>query len=134
MTRLRSLITERNIAASATAPLFTNGQGKPLTRFGVGYILNKYVCQAVTDCPALAAKRVTPHVLRHTTAMHLLQGGVDLNTIRCWLGHASVTTTNRYVEIDLEMKRRALEQVSAPSAASPPAVADESLLKWLEEL
>lgn len=133
--RLRALMAERQIDLGDRAHLFTNREQKPLTRFGARYILDKYVRKAVADCPALAAKRVTPHVLRHTTAMHLLQGGVDLNTIRCWLGHASATTTNRYVEIDLEMKRRALEQVSTPPAAnSRAAIADESLLTWLEAL
>ena len=66
--------------------------------------------------------------------MHLLQSGVDLNTIRCWLGHASVTTTNRYVEIDLEMKRRALEGVKPPCTPAKHAVVDAGLLAWLETL
>lgn len=132
--RLCSLMAERDIAIGARVHLFTNRQGKPLTRFGVRYILDKYVRQAAADCPGLLAKRVTPHVIRHTTAMHLLQGGVDLNTIRCWLGHASVTTTNRYVEIDLEMKRRALDQVDAPPDDVGDDIADESLLRWLEAL
>ena len=66
--------------------------------------------------------------------MHLLQSGVDPNTIRCWLGHASVTTTNRYVEIDLEMKRRALEGVKSPRGAKKVAIKDAGLLTWLERL
>ncbi len=133
--RLRSLMNEREIAIAGRAHLFTNREGKPLTRFGVRYILNKYVGQATAHCPGLASKRITPHVMRHTTAMHLLQSGVDINTIRCWLGHASVTTTNRYVEIDLEMKRRALERVGVPAGTGEIAtIANESLLSWLEAL
>ena len=59
-------------------------------------------------CPSLFTRKVTPHTWRHTTAMHLLQSNVDLNMIRSWLGHASIETTNDYVEIDLEMKRKTL--------------------------
>jgi integrase/recombinase XerD len=66
--------------------------------------------------------------------MHLLQAGVDLNTIRCWLGHASVTTTNRYVEIDLEMKRRAIDGVSAPVGRRSRKAVEADLLSWLESL
>ena len=72
---------------------------------------------------------------RHTTALHLLQSGVDLNTVRCWLGHASVTTTNKYVEIDLEMKRRAIEKVAMiPDDKPGRNVADDALITWLESL
>lgn len=133
--RLRSWMAETGVAAGSNSHLFTNRDGRPLSRFGARYILNKYVKLAAVGSPGISAKRVTPHVLRHTTAMHLLQAGVDLNTIRCWLGHASVNTTNRYVEIDLEMKRRALEQVSAPPAPlGGTGIADASLLSWLEAL
>jgi site-specific recombinase XerC len=73
--------------------------------------------------------------VRHATALHLLQSGVDLNTVRCWLGHASVVTTNRYVEIDLEAKRAALEGTKAlHEGIPPPVVRDESLIRWLESL
>ncbi len=134
-TRLRSAIDEGNLLLHQ--PIFTNRNRKNLTRYGARYILSKYVALAVATCPSLKGKNVHPHVLRHTTAMHLLQSGVDLNTIRCWLGHASVTTTNRYVEIDLEMKRRALEEVNSPDSTSPSSTSsrpDEELLAWLEAL
>ncbi len=98
--RLERLFAERHLDANQASPVFTGRTGHALTRFGVGYILNKYVQRATAHCPSLERKRVHPHTIRHTTAMHLLQSGVDLNTIRCWLGHASVNTTNRYVEID----------------------------------
>ena len=114
-------------------PLFTNQQGNPLTRCGVRYILAKYVRLAATSCPSLREKRIHPHTMRHTTAMHLLQSGVDLNTIRCWLGHVDLTTTNRYVEADLEAKRQALGEVNSPGRRRAPAV-NRSLLTWLEAL
>jgi hypothetical protein len=66
--------------------------------------------------------------------MHLLASGVDLNTIRCWLGHASVVTTNRYIEIDLEMKSRALEGLKSPPTTAAPPVGDAGLLAWLDSL
>jgi site-specific recombinase XerD len=132
--RLQALISAAGRQA-ACSPLFRNRDGGTLTRFGVRYILSTYAHRGAERCPTLARKRVHPHTLRHTTAMHLLQAGVDVNTIRCWLGHVSVTTTNRYVEIDLEMKRRALEQIGPPQSARRrrPAT-DRSLLAWLESL
>lgn len=132
--RLRRLLAERRLDPAQPSPVFTNRDQQPLTRFGVRYILTKYVRAATPQCPSLARKSVHPHTVRHTTAMHLLQSGVDLNTIRCWLGHASVTTTNRYVEIDLEMKRRALEGTTPPPGTGEPVIADAGLLAWLESL
>lgn len=133
--RLRSVLADHGSRLDETFPVFAHPDGKPLTRFGVRYILAKYVRQASERHPGLARKRIHPHTIRHTTAMHLLQSGVDLNTIRCWMGHASVVTTNRYVEIDLEMKRRALGEltpVRGPSASAPGP--DPGLIAWLESL
>jgi site-specific recombinase XerD len=132
--RLRRLLAERGLGADDPSPVFAGRSGRALTRFGVGYILDKYVQRAACRCPGLGRKRIHPHSVRHTTAMHLLQSGVDLNTIRCWLGHASVTTTNRYVEIDLEMKRRALDRVTPPGRKAKPAIPDAELITWLEAL
>ena len=131
--RLTRLLAERSNEAANSGLVFTNRVGKSLTRSGVRYILTKYVKAAVAQCPSLRGKRIHPHTMRHTTAMHLLQSGVDLNTIRCWLGHASITTTNRYVEIDLEMKRRALDGLTVP-LETDVAKADDALLAWLESL
>lgn len=132
--RLRALLRERHLDPKDSTPLFVGRSGHALTRFGIRYLLIKYVQRAAPRCPGLERKRIHPHTLRHTTAMHLLQSGVDLNTIRCWLGHASVTTTNRYVEIDLEMKRRALDGVKPPRGATKPPIQDAELLTWLEGL
>jgi integrase/recombinase XerD len=87
--------------------------------------------------PTLATKRLHPHSMRHSTAVHLLRSGVDIVTISQWLGHASVTTTNRYATVDLEMKRKAIEQ-ARPIDHSMTGLAlwrsDASILTWLEAL
>src|SRR5262249_28286613 len=86
---LRELFEERGIEPTSTHPLSRNRRGEPLTRFGVRYLLRKYANDARAIVTTLDAKRVHPHVIRHTTAVHLLQAGVDLVTISHWLGHAS---------------------------------------------
>ena len=80
----------------------------PLTRFGIHTMVERHVKRVSATLPGLATKRVSPHSLRHTTATHLLRAGVDINTIRAWLGHVSIDTTNIYAETDLEMKAKAL--------------------------
>ena len=86
--------------------------------------------------PSLRGKRVTPHTLRHTTAMHLLQSGVEINVIRSWLGHVNLATTHRYVEIDLAMKRKALASCELGAGAVPGSRwrSAPDVLKWLESL
>lgn len=88
--------------------VFRNARGTPLTRFGINHIIDKRVRAATAACPDLAKKKVSPHTFRHTTAMHLLQSGVELTVIKSWLGHVNITTTHGYIEIDLEMKQKAL--------------------------
>lgn len=132
---LQSLLSEHGVDSAATHPLFRNGRGQPLTRFGVRYILRKQAQRSAT--PNLAAKRIHPHTLRHTTAVHLLQAGVDLVTISHWLGHASVETTNRYAAVDLETKRAALAKarpLSKPDRALAAWRSDATILDWLEAL
>ena len=80
-----------------------------MTRFGIHALVERYAARAAKKVPSLATKRVSPHTIRHTTATHLLRSGVDINTIRAWLGHVSLTTTNVYAEVDLEMKAKALD-------------------------
>jgi site-specific recombinase XerD len=89
--------------------VFLNHNGQPLTRFGIHTLVERHAKTAATRMPTLASKRVSPHVIRHTTATHLLRAGVDINTIRAWLGHVSLNTTNVYAETDLETKARALD-------------------------
>lgn len=105
---LKSYIAERGHLTVAPKNVFINSRGYPLTRFGVRYIIRERISAATKQCPSLAKKKVGPHTLRHTTAMHLLQSGVDLTVIKNWLGHVNLDTTHAYVEIDLDMKRKAL--------------------------
>lgn len=137
VTILRALLAEHQVDAESTAQLFRNHNGQPLTRFGVRYLVRKYARAAASEASTIKAKRVHPHVLRHSTAVHLLQAGVDLVTISHWLGHASVETTNRYAAVDLETKRAAVAKVR-PIGAVDPAVAawrtDSNILHWLEAL
>jgi integrase/recombinase XerD len=90
---------------------FPNVRRTALTRFAIHRLLRKAVAAASTRCPSLAAKRVSPHVIRHGTAMALLQAGVNLAVIAAWLGHESVETTNVYVHANLAMKEKALARV-----------------------
>lgn len=101
---LRPLIGSR----SGSQHVFLNRRGQPLTRFGIHALVERYAAEAAVAVPSVAKKRVSPHTIRHTTATHLLRAGVDINTIRAWLGHVCLSTTNVYAEVDLEMKAKAL--------------------------
>lgn len=104
---LRECLGDR-LAGPAETPVFLNVRGQPLTRFGIYAVVERLVARTATRMPSLHAKRVSPHSVRHSTAVHLLRAGVDINTIRAWLGHVSLETTNRYAQVDLEMKAKAL--------------------------
>lgn len=115
-------------------PLFLNRQGNALTRAGVNYILQKYVTAAQETRPALRQK-VTPHTLRHTKAMHLVEAGVSLDIVRDFLGHADIKTTELYARANLEMKRAAIEKLSpTPVPDMPSWKENKSLLEWLQRL
>lgn len=121
---------------SAGSALFRNRQGNRLTRAGVSYILRKYVNAARSEEPGLA-KSISPHSLRHTKGMHLLQSGVPLEIIRDFLGHADVKTTHIYAHANLEMKRRALESMNAddsPVSRLPSWQENPTLMDWLHNL
>jgi site-specific recombinase XerD len=116
--------------------LFVNRFGRPLSRSGIADILDRHVRRAASTMPVLRERKVTPHAIRHTTAMHLLQSGVEVNVIRSWLGHVSIATTNRYIEIDLAMKAKALETCQLGQNQPPVASwhSDPDILEWLESL
>lgn len=115
--------------------VFRNVRGESITRFGIHDLLKRTVSKAAETTPSLLAKRVSPHSLRHTTAVHLLRAGVDINTIRAWLGHVSLETTNRYAEVDLEMKAKALEICAVTDSNRTPAWRkDNDLMAFLSAL
>ncbi|MDD9941116.1 MAG: tyrosine-type recombinase/integrase [Myxococcales bacterium] len=133
---LRDLLSAR-LNGPRDAPVFLNVRGQPITRYGVHALVVRIVGKAAEDAPSLRDKRISPHTIRHTTAVHLLRAGVDINTIRAWLGHVSLETTNRYAEVDLEMKAQALETcaVRGPDPTpSPGWHADTELLSILASL
>lgn len=102
-----------NIVSTPESPLFPNRYGASMTRFGVRQRLNCAVKDASNICPSLKGKHITPHTIRHTTAMSLLQSGVDLTVIALWLGHEKIETTHQYMEANLEMKKKALTLLPA---------------------
>jgi integrase/recombinase XerD len=113
---------------------FPSARGTPLSRDGVDYLLKQTVQRAVSACPSLATKSISPHVIRHTTAMHLLQAGVDMATIALWLGHESIETTHMYLHADLAMKEKALEKLTPIEGEWKRFQADDALLAFLAAL
>jgi site-specific recombinase XerD len=116
------------------APVFPNARGQPLSRDGVAYLLAKYVAIARQHCPTLQHKRVTPHVLRHSAAMELLQSGVDSAVIALWLGHESMDTTQIYLHASLELKERALEKTTPINGHLDRYWPDDDLMAFLKGL
>ena len=113
---------------------FPSARGRPLSREGVDYLLQKAVQKAARVCPSLSMKRITPHVMRHTTALHLLQSGVDIAVIALWLGHESIETTHVYLEVDLAHKEQALQKLSPVEGETARFRADDPLLAFLSAL
>ncbi|MFW6115393.1 MAG: tyrosine-type recombinase/integrase [Thermodesulfobacteriota bacterium] len=135
---LRDYAQERGIDLSKPTSFFTNHLGRPLTRFGLRYILKKHLRNASEIQRFLKAKRLHPHSMRHSAAIHLLKSGVDLSSIANWLGHASVNTTNKYATMDLEMKRQAIERAKPLNEKYKENLGswrnDSDLIAWLEAL
>jgi integrase/recombinase XerD len=129
---LRAWLAERG--GEPADPLFPGPSGVALSRDAVRRLLARHVTTAANACPSLAAKRISPHVLRHSCAMSLLQAGVDTSVIALWLGHEDIRTTQIYLHADLRMKERALARTaplhSVPGRYRPP----DKLLAFLEAL
>jgi len=115
-------------------PLFPNARGGRLSSHGVHYLLAKHVSAAAEVCPSLKQKRVSPHVLRHTTAMDLLHEGCEQCVIALWLGHESIETTQVYLDADLEMKQRILDKTTPPNGRPGRYRPDDKLLAFLKSL
>jgi site-specific recombinase XerD len=122
------------LGAQADRIAFPSAKGKVLSRDGVDYLLQQAIQRALPACPSLATKHISPHVIRHTTAMHLLQAGVDITTIALWLGHESIETTHVYLETDLAMKEKALEKLAPIEGTWQRFHADDPLLAFLASL
>ena len=129
---LQPLIGDR----PTTAPVFVNRRGHAMTRYGVHDLVARHGRSVARALPSLQPTRISPHTIRHTTATHLLRAGVDINTIRAWLGHVSVDTTIVYAETDLETKAKALEKCAIlPDRTGPPVWKDNrDLLTLLRSL
>lgn len=124
----------QEIDTGQDTPLFPSRHGLPLSRSGVEDRLQRAVSKATERCPSLNDKNVSPHTLRHTTAMHLLQSGVDMTVIALWLGHESPETTHQYVEADLQMKQHALDRIDEPVLKNGRRGKSDKLLDFLENL
>jgi integrase/recombinase XerD len=130
-TQLRALVGNR----SPNERVFLNRRRQGTTRSGIYLMVERYVAKIAPQMPSLAGKRVSPHCIRHTTATHLLRSGVDINTIRAWLGHVSLETTNVYAEVDLEMKAKALALCDIGGTARPRRWRDDpGLMTFLRSL
>jgi site-specific recombinase XerD len=123
-----------NTTLRGEAALLPNRDGHPMTRCNVVQRLDLAVSRATVGLASLADKKVSPHTLRHTTAMHLLQSGVPFHVIALWLGHESTNTTHRYVEADLTMKEKALARLEAPDTQLRRFHAPDSLMRFLKTL
>ena len=132
ITALRAWLDEHH--ANTHAPLFPTRRGNPLSRDAIEHRLTHYAAQAAAQCPSIQGKKITAHVLRHTTAMRLLHAGVDTSVIALWLGHESVDTTQIYLHADLTIKEKALARTRPPNSRTGRYQPPDSLLAWLEAL
>jgi integrase/recombinase XerD len=135
----RSTVSElkrwlREYPRAPEEPLFPNRSGGPLTRVGVSERLKLAARIAAKQYPELAKRRISPHIIRHSTAMHLLQAGVNITVIAIWLGHESPVTTHQYVEADLKMKERALTSLRPPKTTPARYRPKDQLLQFLQGL
>lgn len=131
--RTASELSSLTSGRSFDQAVFLNRYRRPMTRFGIHAVVERYARSISSQCPGLGAKRVSPHTIRHTTATCLLRAGTDINTIRAWLGHVSVATTNIYAQIDLEMKARAIAHLE-PAGKAPRRRMESDLMEFLRSL
>jgi integrase/recombinase XerD len=131
-TELRGWLNK--ISSTPDGPVFPNRNGAPMSRSGIRHRLDRAVATAETQCPSLHGQHVTPHTLRHSTAMHLLQSGTDLAVIALWLGHSSPAVTHQYLEADLATKEAVLQRLTDPSPAPARFHPGDQLLAFLQDL
>jgi site-specific recombinase XerD len=131
-TALRTWLRERG--GQPSDPLFPTRRGTPLSADAVEHLVAKHAQSAATACPSMVGKKVTPHTLRHSTAMALLHGGVDITVIALWLGHESTEATQIYLHADMTIKERALARTALPTGRPGRYKAPDTLLAFLEAL
>jgi integrase/recombinase XerD len=124
----------QKLPAGGNVPAFPTTRGTVLSADALDHLIQKAVSKAALRCPSLKSKRITPHVVRHTTAMHLLQSGVDIAVIALWLGHESIETTHGYVEADLSMKQRALDKLAPANGRLSRFRPADELMQFLSHL
>lgn len=136
---LQRLLAEYGRKTQTDQPVFRSLHGDALTRYGIYKLVRRHTA-GLSLATGSEVHHISPHSLRHTTAVHLLESGVEVNVIRAWLGHVSLETTNRYAELTLRMKAKALQQCQPPTnSTDKPRKGklwhkDSDLLKWLESL
>lgn len=134
---IRHYLNSREQALIQSEHLFLNVRGQPMTRFGIWRRVEKLALKAAYCCPSLRGRRITPHVYRHTIALHLLESGVDIVVVQEWLGHSDLKTTSQYLEVSIERKREALEKVPPPHSEGPAETArwkEPELMAFLTQL
>ena len=131
---LKAYLTQRTPKDPLMQQLFLNANGSPITRFGIRYVIDKYTTAARKSCPSIQNKTISTHTIRHTTAMHLLRAGNDINMVGYWLGHVDTNTTHIYVEIDMDMKRKMLGKTKAPAIKKTLPWQKPDILEWLENV
>lgn len=129
---LRGWLEEQ--AGESSAPLFPSTRGRALSRDGVQYLLAKHTAVGRDRCPSLGDKRISPHVLRHTNAMHLLLGGVDVSVIALWLGHESVDTTRMYLQANMALKEKIVDKAATGPGSVGRYRPDDRLMAFLKNL
>lgn len=117
---IRHYVRLREEAGVQSSRLFLNNKNQPITRHGIRRRIKKHAANAALPCPSLQGRNVTPHVLRHTTALHLIEADLDLPLVRDWLGHTDMKTTSQYVEVNIQRKRAALDKVPPPTDNTEP--------------
>lgn len=137
---LQQLLENRTAAQTTESPVFTSRSGSALTRFGIYKIVRRHTVKVLKKCGDGQPRMISPHVFRHTTAVHLLESGVEANVIRAWLGHVSLETTNRYAEVSIRMKAEAVKNcepllsISQVLPRKPIWRDDANFLNWLQSL
>lgn len=131
-TVMKNWLKERN--GSIHDPLFPTMRGDKMSRDALEHLVKRHIKTASKSCPSLVGKRISPHVLRHSTAMDLLHHGIDQAVIALWLGHESLETTQIYIHADMELKEKALSKMSPPSIKHGRFKPDDQLLSFLENL